>query len=231
MTRDEEAARKIQVRLQQTADLPLAEPRRDRRREHDALIDFQLQEERKHLFGLQDIDDALEDTPRLDLLGRIRPEPLARPLRLVERNDEKLPNVVDGPRREIPILQLKQLLDVAWDDVFEALRREPRLDNVPPHRSHVPRVRLLVNAVRVEPPGHQIRDGPALRVERQGNEAETLPLCLQFFLLHLCLGLSLRLGLGRDRLPATAPVLVLESPTLLVRVDGSHDPAFRCSCG
>src|SRR5512133_1864981 len=77
-------------------------------------------------------------------------------------------------------------------------------------------------AVRVEPPAHQVADGPLLRVERSGHEAEALPLDLELLLLQLGADLRLRSGLARDGDPGAGRVLVLEAPAALVREHRPH---------
>jgi hypothetical protein len=56
--------------------------------------------------------------------------PLPRLPRLVEPADEELPDVVDGARRDLPVLRLEELLDVARPDVLEELPGDGRAQDV-----------------------------------------------------------------------------------------------------
>jgi len=125
VARDDQAPRRVQVLLEEPAQLSLAQARGDRRREDHALVRVELEEERDHFFRPQDLDDRLGYAPRLPFLGGVRPEPLSCAPRLVERTDEELANVVDGLRREVALLRLQELLDIARRHVLEPLRREP----------------------------------------------------------------------------------------------------------
>jgi hypothetical protein len=116
--------REVDVGLLKPADLALAQAGEDRRRERRALLELERREEREDLLGLEYADDRLRHLARLDLLGRIRAQPLAGPPRLVERADEVAADVVDGARREVPLLRLEELLDGGGRHLLESLRRE-----------------------------------------------------------------------------------------------------------
>jgi hypothetical protein len=79
-----------------------------------------VREEREDLAGPEDLRLVVRDRARADLLGRVLAEPLARLLRPVERADEVLAEVVDGPRREVVVLLLEEELDVAAQEVLES---------------------------------------------------------------------------------------------------------------
>jgi len=183
--RDEEPVGEIDVALLEPAQLALTEAGEDGGGEDEALLGGERREEGEHLFRREDVHDCFWDPASLHVLRRVGPVPLPGLPRLVECADEELANLVDGGWRELPLLRLEQLLDVASLDMLEELSGDRRAEDVVADRALVAHVRRVMAAVGVEPPPHHVPDRPALQVLGARNEPEPLALDFQLLLVQL----------------------------------------------
>lgn len=106
--------------------------------------------------------------------------------------------------------------------LLEPPRCEGRLEQVAADREPVVLVGLEVGAVRLEPPAHQVGEGPALGVLRQRLEPVSLALGPPLELDEERLRLGLRLRLGALLHPGVAAVLELQEPDAIALEDGAH---------
>jgi hypothetical protein len=86
-------------------------------------------------------------------------------------------------------------------------------------------------AVRLEPPAHQVAEGPALRVERERLEPVPLALGLPLELDEERSRLGLRLRFGALLDPGAAAILELQEPDAIALEDRAHlsPPVRTCS--
>ena len=222
----EQPAGQVHVRLPQGQQLPLAEPRVERRGEERAPALRQCAEQARHLLHAQEVTDAARDGALLHVRDGVGTAVASNGARLVEGTADEAPQVVDRLRGQFLFLLLQEHPQPGRRHRREGEGGEAGGEQVARDLAHVARMGRGVDRTGVEPPAQQLRQRSASILGQSRLQPEPLPLGLLLKLRRNPPGLRLRARLGHLVAPPASRVLDPQIPLARLLIDARHGYRF-----